>query len=61
MTIPCLSHDQAEAVGQELALWLLDRIENGLDTQDELFWADAVQLVLRRAGEMKADTEGDEE
>lgn len=58
--IPRLSHDLAEAVGQDLARWLAERTQI-LDPLDELQWADAVQLVLRRAAEARADAEKDDE
>lgn len=55
---PRLSHDQAEAVGQELACWLQERTQI-LDQLDELQWADAVQLVLRRARELEQEGESE--
>lgn len=60
MTAPRLNHDQAEGVGQELAAFVMERTQM-LDPLDELAWADAVQLVLRRSAEVCADAEEQEE
>ena len=54
--LPKITHAQAEGVGQELREFLAEHSEWVLP-EDELVWADAVQLVLRRAAEMKRDSE----
>lgn len=51
-----LTHDQAEIVGRDLA----DHLQNTLLSQggerlidDEMFWSDTVQLVLRKSEDVQ--------
>lgn len=60
MDDPRLTHDLAEPVGADLRDHLLNTLlsdggERLID--DELFWADTVQLVLRRARVRAAEAE----
>lgn len=62
MTIPRIKHELAEAIGLELAEFLMARgLTHAVDSHDELIWGDAVQMVLRRAGECVADQQDGEE